>query len=206
MMKRLSALFCLFLLMVVVSGCRGERSSKTPFHLNPNLDMQAKFKAQSFSQAPPSGTVAWGSERSFSDSETRADAIKSDTVFYEGKEADGSWVSRVPAVVDEALLARGEERYNIYCAVCHDKAGTGKGLVIQRGFAPAPNFSEDRIVALSDGELFDVITHGVRNMPAYRKQIPEADRWAIVTHLRVLQKMRRASLADVPYYMKSQVQ
>ncbi len=205
-MKRFSSLFCLFVLMLLVSGCRGERSEKTPFHLNPNMDFQAKFKAQSFSQKPPEGTVQWGSERSFSDSSTRADAIKSDSVFYKGKNEDGTWVNKVPSEVDAAFLIRGEERYNIYCAVCHDRTGSGKGLVIQRGFAPAPNLSEDRVVALSDGELFGVISHGVRNMPAYRKQIPEEDRWAIVAHLRVLQKVTRSSISDVPHYMKSEVQ
>jgi mono/diheme cytochrome c family protein len=206
MMKRLSALFCLCVFIVLVSGCRGERSEKPPFHLNPNMDFQAKFKAQSFPQAPPAGTMPWGSERSFSDARTRADASKFDTVFYKGKHSDGSWVEKIPVEISSAFLSRGEERFNIYCAVCHDKAGTGKGLVIQRGFAPAPSFSDARIIGFSDGQLFDVISHGVRNMPAYRKQIPEQDRWAIVAHLRVLQQIRTASLKDVPHYMKSEIQ
>ena len=103
-----------------------------------------------------------------------------------------------PAVVDEVLARRGQQRFDIYCAPCHDRAGSGHGMVVQRGFPLPIDLASDRARGLSDQQLFDTISHGVRNMPAYAAQIPPADRWAIVVWVRVLQRSQHATLADVP--------
>lgn len=198
-------LLLLLIFTVLVSGCRGQRSEKPPVHLNPNMDYQAKYNAQYMSRDLPEGTLPWGDKDSLSNRDKRDDKLKSNTQYYFGKNADGSWVKKVPVEVTADLINRGQERYNIYCSVCHDKAGTGKGLVIEKGFAPAPNFSEQRVLDMKDGYLFDVISHGVRNMPAYGKQIPESDRWAIVTYVRALQKIKSTQYSDAKEYIRSEV-
>ena len=178
-MKLNKLILCFFALLLIV-GCRGYKSEKTPFHLNPNMDHQAKFKAQAFSQHPPEGTLPKGYRQSSTEV---------------GRNFTGAYVSKMPVTVTAKLLDRGQERYDIYCAVCHDKVGSGKSIVVKRGFLPPPNLSDKRLKKAADGYLFDVITNGVRNMPAYRKQIPVADRWAIVAYVRALQ-----NASGVPAY------
>src|SRR5262249_54360103 len=92
----------------------------------------------------------------------------------------------------------GQQRFNIYCAPCHDQAGSGHGMVVAHGFPPPIDLAGDRVRGLPDGEIFNAITSGVRNMPSYRKQIPVEDRWAIVTWVRVLGHSQHASVEDVP--------
>ena len=195
----------LILLVVVLTGCRGQRSEKPPIHLNPNMDYQAKYNAQQLSLDLPAGTLPWGDREAFAYPEKRESKIKTDTQFYFGKNANGSWVKKVPIDVSLATLDRGQERFDIYCAVCHDKAGSGKGIVIKRGFAPAPNFSEQRVIDMEDGYIFNVISNGVRNMPAYGKQIPESDRWAIVTYLRALQKVNSADYNEAKEFIRTEL-
>ncbi|MFQ5608082.1 MAG: c-type cytochrome, partial [Candidatus Zixiibacteriota bacterium] len=91
-------------------------------------------------------------------------------------------------------------RFNIFCSPCHDAAGSGKGAVIMRnaGMFPPPTFHQDRLRNIEDGHIFDVMTNGIRNMPSYAAQIPVADRWAIVTYFRVLQRSQNATLRDIP--------
>jgi mono/diheme cytochrome c family protein len=205
MIKKTSLfLVCLWGVMMLV-GCRGNRSETTPFHLNPNFDWQSKYKAQSLSMTPPEGTVVWGADSTNAEDPNRAQYAKLDSEFYRGKTASGQWVARIPVPVTETLMQRGQERFDIYCAVCHDKAGTGQGMVVKHGFVPPPNLSDDRLLAYSDGQIFDVISHGIRNMPGYAKQIPEKDRWAIVAYVRALQKTRTASLNDVPSNLVNQI-
>ncbi len=96
------------------------------------------------------------------------------------------------------LLRRGQARFDIYCQVCHDGAGTGDGIAIRRGMVQPPNLSEARIRAMPLGELFQVITEGRRNMPPYAAQIPVNDRWAIAAYVRVLQYSHQAPLEDIP--------
>ncbi len=191
--------------LIVLSGCRGARSEKTPFHLNPNFDWQPKFRAQMLTTLPPEGTVIWGNEHSFSSAKSREHYLKEDTVFYSGKLENGAFVSTIPVRVDAALMTRGQERFNIYCAACHDQSGTGRGMVVQRGFAPPPNLGDERLLTVQDGYLYDVISNGIRNMPGYAKQIPEADRWAIVAYVRALQKVQHATIEDVPESSRKEI-
>jgi mono/diheme cytochrome c family protein len=209
MNKSLSLKFALLILilfsMSVFTGCRSQRTEKRPFHLNPNLDWQAKYKEQSLSLNPPDGTIPWGNQKSFSDSNTRKDYIKTDQALYFGRNNDGSWVSKVPMKVDVALMDRGQERFNIYCAACHTRTGDGtKSQISKRGWV-IPNLLQDLTVKRSDGELFDIISNGVRTMPGYRKQVSEQDRWAIVAYLRALQQVKRGRLSDVPRQLRNKI-
>tara|TARA_B100001113_G_scaffold345564_1_gene335347 strand:- start:229 stop:846 length:618 start_codon:yes stop_codon:yes gene_type:complete len=185
--------FVLVFLMVVVvgSGCRGYRSSKPPIHLNPNMDFNPKFKAQSLSLNSPEHIIPWGTL------EHQRDGFIDQGPIYTGR-IDGKNIRKVPVLVDQQLMDRGQTRFNIYCAVCHAATGNGNTPVIQRGYLPPPKLSDLRLLNVSDGYLFNVITNGVRSMPGYKAQISVHDRWAIVVYVRALQKMYMGSLRDVP--------
>jgi mono/diheme cytochrome c family protein len=116
------------------------------------------------------------------------------------------YVGRIPppVVVDQRLMDRGQARFNIYCAPCHDQSGSGNGLVFQHGYGVRPT-DLSTVPQLSDGELFTVVTNGAGAMPSYRKQIPVEDRWAIIAWVRVLQRSQRTTVADVPADMKNQI-
>ncbi len=119
--------------------------------------------------------------------------LKEDTAFFTGRAADGKPVAAIPVTVDEALLERGRQRYVIYCQPCHDARGDGKGILFQRGNIPTPTFHQDKILQYPDGFVFEIITNGLGLMPSYRWAIPPQDRWAIVAHVRALQRQRQAS-------------
>jgi mono/diheme cytochrome c family protein len=118
----------------------------------------------------------------------------------EGKNPDGSYVMHAPGAVTMERLQRGRERYNIYCGPCHDRAGSGKGLIVTKPnptFPPPPSFHDDRIRRMPDGEIFNTISNGIRTMPSYRHQVPVEDRWAIIAYLRALERSQQASLQDL---------
>ncbi|NBV41702.1 cytochrome c, partial [bacterium] len=158
----------------------------------------AKVKAQKMPLTPVEGTVAWGQGPITKDNQSRPEFLKEDSAYYFGTTESGEMVSKAPIRVDHDVMKRGQERYNIYCAACHNRVGTGQSPVISRGFVPPPDLADPRLVAERDGYIFGVITNGIRNMPSYKKQIPESDRWAIVVYVRALQKARTATVADVP--------
>jgi mono/diheme cytochrome c family protein len=95
-------------------------------------------------------------------------------------------------------LERGRERFNVFCAVCHDARGTGDGIVVQRGYTKPPTYHDERLRSAPDGYFFDVITHGYGSMPDYAPQVPVADRWAIVAYVRVLQQAEYTKLGELP--------
>jgi len=97
-----------------------------------------------------------------------------------------------------ALLARGQERFDIYCSMCHGRDGYGHGMVVQRGFPQAASYHTDRLRSVSDRHIYDVITNGYKNMPAYGFKVPPKDRWAIIAYVRALQLSQHARLADLP--------
>ena len=178
-----------------LAGCaRGCTSSRPPIHITPSMDNQPKVLAQTAStffydglsmRQPVPGTVAIG-------------GLKEDVAFFTGKGADGQFVATIPVTVDEAVLERGRQRYVIYCQPCHDARGDGKGILFQRGNVPTATFHQEKILKYSDGQIFDVITNGVGLMAGYRWPIPPSDRWAIVAHLRGLQRERLARATSAP--------
>ena len=181
--------------LVAVSGCaRGCTSSRPPIHLNPSMDDQPKVRPQTASdffyngasmREPVPGTIPIG-------------GLQEDGAFFTGKGADGQFVATIPETVDEALLERGRQRYTIYCQPCHDARGDGRGILYQRANVPTATFHQEKILKYADGQIFDVITNGVGLMPSYRWPIPPADRWAIIAHVRELQREQLARAAAVP--------
>ena len=112
------------------------------------------------------------------------------------------FIQTIPSeiIVDRPLIIKGFRSFQVYCAVCHGGLGVGDGLVVERrvGMPQPPDLSSAPILALSDGEIFNVISHGRRNMPGYAKQIKVGDRWAIVSYVRTLQAARNKKLSDLP--------
>lgn len=193
---RVAATFALAL-----SACRGQPSEEPPFHLVHDMRRQNKYRPEAASaffadgramRAPVPGVVAQGE-------------LFEDEVFHRGKTSAG-FARKAPVEVDEATLERGQERFNIYCSVCHDRTGSGRGINVQRGFPPPVDLTSDRVRGFADGEVFQVISNGVRNMPSYAAQIPEGDRWAIVAWVRVLQRSQRASIQDVPAAFRDRIE
>lgn len=142
------------------------------------------FADRMASRLPVPGTIA------------RGQLLENDHLYL-GR-VDGELVDKLPMPVTLELLERGRERYNIYCSVCHDKAGYGNGMVVQRGFKEPTSFHDQRLVESSDGYYFEVMTRGFGMMPAYSYQVKPEDRWAIVAYIRALQLSQNASVEDVP--------
>jgi mono/diheme cytochrome c family protein len=146
-----------------------------------NMDAQPKYN--SYSEAPlfrgsslrppPAGTVARG------DAERERD------------------IRTKPAMTRE-LLARGQNRFQIYCTPCHGQTGEGNGMVVQRGMPHPTSYFDPRLLAADDQHFFDVITNGYGAMYSYASRVEPRDRWAIVAYIRALQRSRHASLDDVP--------
>jgi mono/diheme cytochrome c family protein len=120
-----------------------------------------------------------------------------DELLYTGK-INGTLANQFPMPVTAAVLARGQERYNIFCAPCHGRTGKGDGMIVQRGMRQPPSFMEDRLRNAAAGYFFDVMTHGFGAMQDYAAQIPVQDRWAIVAYERALQFSQHAAIGDVP--------
>lgn len=123
--------------------------------------------------------------------------LRADEQLYTGK-INGKPAETFPFPVDQKTLLRGQARYDIFCSPCHDRVGTGQGMIVRRGYRPPPSYHIDRLRAAPAGYFFDVMTHGFGAMPDYAEQIPPHDRWAIVAYIRALQLSQNATLADVP--------
>jgi mono/diheme cytochrome c family protein len=170
------------LVLLVAAGGRGCPSREPPIHLNPNMDDQPKYRPQapslffasgSTSQAPIGATIARGE-------------LREDSALFSGRSPFGSFVSN-PVSVDSALVARGRERFDIYCRPCHGDVGDGRGALYRHSKIEARNLHDARVKQMPDGQIFDVITNGVGLMQGYRFPIPVRDRWAIVAYVRQLQ-------------------
>ena len=122
--------------------------------------------------------------------------LEEDTYLYTGK-INGEPVDAFPFEIDLNALKRGQERYDIFCSPCHDRAGMGRGMVVQRGFKAAPSFHSDRLRAAKPGYLFDVITNGFGTMTNYRARIPTKDRWLIAAYIRTLQFSANAPVGEL---------
>lgn len=174
----------LALLALFAAGC-GSSSRRPPIQIIPDMRNQAKYKPQQAnaffadgraSRAPVPGTVP--------------------------RDAVLDVAAERPALSRE-LLARGQERFDIYCSVCHDRTGGGQGIVALRGGWIATNLTDQRIKAMPDEEIYRIISNGVRTMPGYRFQVAERDRWAIVSYVRALQRASAGTLEDVPQELRS---
>ena len=123
--------------------------------------------------------------------------LREDSLLYEGK-INGQLADQFPMAVTAEVMARGQERFNVFCSPCHGRTGQGNGMVVQRGFRAPPSFHEDRLRNAPAGYFFDVMTHGFGAMQDYAAQVPVADRWAIAAYMRALQYSQHATVDDIP--------
>lgn len=123
--------------------------------------------------------------------------LNEDRHLFEGV-VDGKPADTFPMPVTPAVMARGQERFNVFCSPCHGRTGLGNGMVVQRGFRQPPSFHDARLRNAPVGYYFDVITHGFGAMQDYSTQVPVADRWAIAAYIRALQASRAATVDEVP--------
>lgn len=165
-----SAKFALLLALLLLSACGGQMS-RQPRH-DP-LDASLFWEDGRSSRDLVPGTVARG-------------LLREDEHLY-GAIADGTLAASFPFPVTMDVMARGQERYDIYCAPCHGHAGYGDGMIVQRGFTPPNSFHEERLRLAPEGYYFNVITNGFGAMYSYADRIPPEDRWAIIAYVRALQ-------------------
>jgi mono/diheme cytochrome c family protein len=177
-------------------------TSRTPrIHIIQDMDSQPKYKAQR-----ENPVFSDGRSTRIPDPETVAvGELREDDHFYRGKDG-GAWARTFPPAfrADAAAMDRGQQRFGIYCTPCHGFGGEGNGMVSKRAeelgqgtWTPPTNLTDARIRNMPVGELFNTISNGIRNMPAYGPQIPTSDRWAIILYLRALERSRAATLADL---------
>ncbi len=166
---------------LLLAGCRQDMHDQPKYK---PLAWSEFFDDQRAARPLVAGTIARG--------QLRADAL-----LYTGK-IDGRLADLFPQPVTAQVMARGRERYDIFCSPCHGRTGEGDGMIVQRGFRRPPTFHQDRLRQVPVGYLFDVITNGFGAMPDYAAQVPVEDRWAIVAYFRALQRSHDATLADVP--------
>lgn len=200
--------------LVVFARARVTKSDETRIHFTQDMDIQPKYKAQDPSEVfadgrtmrqPILGTVARGElseddhyERGF-EQKVNAQSGKIEAMFFDSFPAS--------VQIDDALLKRGQERFNIYCAVCHGRDGYGNGAINQRvidrqdpttHWVPPANLNSDSVRGRPVGHLFNTVSNGIRNMAGYGAQIPVPDRWAIVAYVRALQLSQHAPPSAVP--------
>ena len=184
------AVFVAFVAFASLSGsaCRQDMHDQPKY----NPLRQSSFFGDDRSARPlVAGTVARGT-------------LNDDALLHAGK-VNGADATVFPFAIDEKVMARGQERFNIFCSPCHGRAGMGDGMIVRRGFRHPPTFHQDRLRTAPVGQLFDVITNGFGAMPDYATQIPPADRWAIVAYVRALQLSEHATMADVPADKRSEL-
>jgi mono/diheme cytochrome c family protein len=112
--------------------------------------------------------------------------LRTNDHFYTGRIND-QYAPTNPRPITAELLADGQERFDIFCAVCHDRVGGGQGAIVRRGFKQPQTFHSQRLREMPDGYFFEVITRGYGAMQSYADRVPPDDRWAIVAYLRALQ-------------------
>jgi mono/diheme cytochrome c family protein len=161
----------ILLAFVLIAGCtRSNMDSQPKYH---EYEPGGLFRDGKVLQAPVRGTVARGDIERANETAQR------------------------PKVTAE-LLGRGRTEYDVFCSPCHDRAGTGSGIVVQRGFPRPPSLHDEGRRALTDQHMFDVISNGFGAMYAYGDRVPPRDRWAMVAYIRALQLSQHAALGDLP--------
>ena len=171
----------LLALIFVTAGCRID------MHIQPYYRPLAKsefFVDGRSARNPVEGTVARGD-------------LRADTYLYTGK-INGNLGDSMPFPVTAEVLARGHERFNVYCTPCHGRVGDGNGFIPSRGLRRPPSYHIDRLRKVPLAYFFDVVTNGFGVMPDYSAQINPHDRWAIAAYVRALQLSQNATSAEVP--------
>ncbi len=173
-------LLCATLLVAAGAGCRQDMHDQPkykPFR-------RSEFFADERSARPlVPGTVARG-------------MLREDTAYFTGK-VGKDFVTQIPVEVTPQLLARGRERFEIFCSPCHGRTGRGDGMIVRRGFKQPPSYHIDRLREVPVGYFYDVISNGFGAMSDYAAQVPPEDRWAIAAYVRVLQLSEYAPASEL---------
>ena len=196
-------------LIISMAGFRGEFTRNSPIEVFPDMDRQAKVRPQApnlFDEVFGAGDGR-GSRLPVAGTVVRGAPIDDSPVNTGRKEGADEWIEVNPLEVNEKTVKRGQERYTIFCAVCHGQAGDGGGIVTQYSLITA-DLHQHRLVQAQDGYLFDVISNGFNattnavgitytRMPAYKSKISAEDRWAIIGYVRALQYSQLGNLNEV---------
>jgi mono/diheme cytochrome c family protein len=175
--------------IAAIAGCRGQTSEDPPIVPIRNMYHQPKYEMQQEGAFFEDGRAMRPPVEGAISREMEIDP----RLAHGRLDDDTGYVLTIPQEEVERhggmdrMLARGQERYGIYCTPCHGLDGSGQGIVVKRGLVQPPTYHQDRIRHMPDGQLYATIENGVRNMPAYGPQIPTNDRWAIVAYVRALQ-------------------
>lgn len=201
----------LVLLVLVVFGLRGCQSTKPPFEVFPDMDRQNKFHEQSSTRffqdgrtdrLPVSGTVPTVATEQAEFGHLQPDnRFREDAYLASGKPEDSEeFGDGIPIEVSYEGMLRGQELYNIFCAVCHGESGNGNGVIAQEryGYPTIVSILQTRIMDQPDGEIFNTITHGKNTMGPYGAKIRVEDRWKVVMYVRALQRAASGNVEDVP--------
>jgi len=167
--------------LLLATGCRQDMHNQPKYRPLRATDF---FADGSSARPHVEGTIARGT-------------LQEDEAFFTGK-VGTALVTEMPFPVDESVLDRGEQRYNIFCTPCHDATGGGKGMVVQRGYRQPTSFHTERLRQVAPGHFFDVMTNGLGAMPDYRAQISARDRWAIVAYIKALQLSQHTPASEIP--------
>jgi mono/diheme cytochrome c family protein len=222
----LRVFFIAFILGAIVigsiAGLRGSKMAHPPLEIFPDMDHQPRFDPQhttgffsdgSAARKPVEGTIPMG--YSLHGAYLQAGAkngayepagFANQPDYYNTGKLGDVYGDGFPLEVTAKLVSRGQERFNINCAVCHGKVGLGNGVAGQFGVPAIANLQDERIRVMPDGQIFSTITNGKGTMGAYGPVIAIEDRWAIVAYLRALQKSQHANLADLPEAKQKELQ
>ena len=225
----LRGFFVIFLLsaiaVIAVFGFRGQKSTQPPTEVFPDMVRQPKVRAQApldfFADGrgprlPVPGTVPIGYEMpKHETAETQAIEVgpwshpnagfSVGTDYYNTGKMRDQWGTGIPVQMTRELMERGQQRFNITCAMCHGPAAAGDGITKKYGLATVVSLQDERIRKMSDGEIFNTITNGKNTMMPYGPNIIVPDRWAIIAYLRALQRSQNAAIADVPPEHRSEL-
>ena len=187
------------------AACRQDMHDQPRYEAYEKSDF---FKDGQAARQPVENTVARGN-------------LRDDKLFYTGRTTgatqtgaaqtgtDGEFSdfsATLPFAATKEVLDRGQERYNIYCSVCHDRSGYGDGMVVRRGFKRPPSFHDERLRNAPVGYFYDVMTNGFGAMQDYSAQVSPRDRWAIAAYLRVLQLSQNQKFDELSPEQKNSVQ
>ena len=175
----MNAFFATFAL-IAVGGCRQDMHDQPKYV---PLRQSAFFNDARSARPLVEGTIARGQ-------------LHDDELLYTGR-VNGADAAVFPMPIDDAVMARGQQRFNIYCTPCHGLSGEGDGMIVRRGYRQPPSFHLDRLRTVPVGHFYDVMTNGFGAMPDYRAQVAPRDRWAIAAYVRALQLSQHAPAAEL---------
>ena len=201
------SLFLVCVLVVGIFGFRGQKFHRTPLEIFPDMDVQDRINYQTDStffsdglgaRPPVPGSLPHATDDGVFPIEFGAGMTG---YYYTGTEDDyyGNGMPKELALDGEnveSFLRRGQERYEIHCAICHGSSGDGKGITSYYGVPGIANLHTFPRDAYPDGKMYSIITLGKGQMGAYGSVLPVRDRWAIVAYVRALQTAKKTGVAD----------